>query len=234
MLCHIVVGIFAVVGALVVWLFFRPAACTALIASPSPPSAGCSPRSGPAVGRDLRLHVEHAVREDHRVRHYLFPTDFWWLFVFAPRSRSSPPGPPQPGALRDLHDLPRSSRSCSALWPEAHAWNLRFLPFWYVGLFLLAGIGAAKIPALARRVVEWVLAEPELDGPGRCSPHAAVLGAGAAALVVVLLTGVTLTASDATKGFLSFWADWNYSATRTRRAPRRRTTGRRRGRSSRP
>ena len=23
-------------------------------------------------------------------------------------------------------------------WPEAHAWNLRFLPFWYLGLFLLA------------------------------------------------------------------------------------------------
>ena len=23
------------------------------------------------------------------------------------------------------------------LWPELHAWNLRFLPFWYLGVFLL-------------------------------------------------------------------------------------------------
>ena len=30
-------------------------------------------------------------------------------------------------------------------WPELHAWNLRFLPFWYLGIFLLAAIGAAEI-----------------------------------------------------------------------------------------
>src|SRR6476620_6768679 len=31
------------------------------------------------------------------------------------------------------------------LWPELHAWNLRFLPFWYLGVFLLAAIGTAEI-----------------------------------------------------------------------------------------
>ena len=37
------------------------------------------------------------------------------------------------------------------LWPELHAWNLRFLPFWYLGLYLLAAVGVAEIVRGASR-----------------------------------------------------------------------------------
>lgn len=39
-------------------------------------------------------------------------------------------------------------------WPEGHVWNLRFLPFWYLGLFLLAGVGVAELC----RLLGWFVA----------------------------------------------------------------------------
>jgi uncharacterized membrane protein len=31
------------------------------------------------------------------------------------------------------------------LWPEGHAWNLRFLPFWYLCIYLVAAIGIGEL-----------------------------------------------------------------------------------------
>ncbi|MGZ8763811.1 MAG: hypothetical protein ACXW2Y_10860 [Acidimicrobiia bacterium] len=209
-LSHLVVGIFAGVGAVVIWLFYRPAR-TALIAF----AIG-------AVGAlltmfwSLPLLASFGYTSNMRYEKiteyvtYLFPTYFWWAFAFAAVALIGA------GFRRDrgpfvVFTMTLVFALVFRLWPEAHAWNLRFLPFWYVGLFLLAGIGAAEIPSFARWTVEWVMTEPDLERVRPASSRGAVLGAGAAALVVVLLTGVTLVRVDATRGFLRFWADWNYS-----------------------
>ena len=48
------------------------------------------------------------------------------------------------------------------LWPELHAWNLRFLPFWYLGVFLLAASARRRsCAALSARV------RPAWVGPTR-------------------------------------------------------------------
>jgi hypothetical protein len=214
-LSHIVVGIFAVVGAAVIWFFHRPAR-TALIAFAigivgAMLTAFWSLPLLASFGYTANMRYEKITEYVT----YLFPTYFWWVFVFAAIALVAA------GLRRDRGPFVVATISLVfatvfRLWPEAHAWNLRFLPFWYVGLFLLAGLGAAEIPAFARWIVEWVMAEPDLAEPGRrggrpASTRGAILGAGAAALVVVLLTVVTLVRVDATRGFLRFWADWNYS-----------------------
>jgi len=219
-LSHLVVGIFAAVGAVVIWLFYKPAR-TALIAF----AIGVV---GALLTTFWTLPLLASFGYTSNMRYekiteyatYLFPTYFWWLFLFALI------GLVAAGVRRErgpyvLLTIAVALAVVFRLWPEAHAWNLRFLPFWYVGLFLLAGIGAAEIPLLARRIIEWVMAEPDLEGTppdglarptrGPTTARGTVLGAGAAALVVVLITGVALVRVDATRGFLRFWADWNYS-----------------------
>src|SRR5439155_25197878 len=54
------------------------------------------------------------------------------------------------------------------------AWNLRLLPFWYLMLFLLAGLGVAELARLTALGTAWVI-----RGSERAVPDVA-LAAGAA------------------------------------------------------
>ncbi|MDQ6911087.1 MAG: hypothetical protein M3Z84_09960, partial [Actinomycetota bacterium] len=82
--------------------------------------------------------------------------------------------------------------------PEGPLWNARLLPFWYLCLFLLAGVGVAEIGALlARLVTKRPLApeeaiEPEApDAPEEQMPEPVrPAGAGRAPRLVLLLTPV--------------------------------------------
>ncbi|MGZ4713401.1 MAG: hypothetical protein ACXVK4_02575 [Acidimicrobiia bacterium] len=104
-------------------------------------------------------------------------------------------------------------------WPELHAWNLRFLPFWYLGVFLLAAIGASEI---VRRLSDqfgrvWVgpPAPPDAqfadDGPAdvEASRSYRVVTSATIATVVVILTVVGIWFNQSHEGFISYWATWN-------------------------
>ncbi|MFN8015365.1 MAG: hypothetical protein U0R17_01990 [Acidimicrobiia bacterium] len=41
-------------------------------------------------------------------------------------------------------------------WPEGHAWNLRFLPFWYLFIFFVAAFGYGEILRLPTSITTWV------------------------------------------------------------------------------
>lgn len=105
------------------------------------------------------------------------------------------------------------------VWPELHAWNLRFLPFWYLGVFLLAACGVAET---TRRLAEllgrlWVGPpvpagalypddERTRAATGR-SYRLVVSIAIAVAVVCVAVTGVWWNAGH--RGFIPYWATWN-------------------------
>ncbi len=101
-------------------------------------------------------------------------------------------------------------------WPEAHAWNLRFLPFWYLGVFLLAAIGAAEVirrlsGELARL---WTGPPPETseayEFPGPRERRVYRTVASVSMLVVlVCVTTAGIWVSFAHRGFLPFWVSWN-------------------------
>lgn len=101
-------------------------------------------------------------------------------------------------------------------WPELHAWNLRFLPFWYLGCFFLAAIGAAEI---VRRLSDqlgrlWVgppatAAESVGDEDARESRLYRLVTSIAIMAAVAVLTIVGLTFNQWHQGFLGYWATWN-------------------------
>ncbi|MEX2256679.1 MAG: hypothetical protein WEC34_14660 [Acidimicrobiia bacterium] len=84
------------------------------------------------------------------------------------------------------------------------AWNLRFLPFWYIGIFLLMGLGGAELV----RGVAWTARRGASDWATRIPPR--VVGAAIAATLTILLSVGTLVALDGSKGFIPYWARWNY------------------------
>jgi len=123
---------------------------------------------------------------------------------------------------------------------KAPAWNLRLLPFWYLMLYLLAALGAAEIARWIGQFVAWVSrgwrddgdvadaadapvdapadADAELDGepvavpakPREGNRHLAtrlvVIG-----VVAALFATVALVRINATKGYVTYWAKYNYT-----------------------
>jgi hypothetical protein len=232
-LSHLVVGIFAAVGALIIWLAYRPgvnlritatigAVAVALTAFWTFPLAA-------TFGYTTNMNYERI----SKYTLFMFPRYFWWVFAFA-----------LVGVLAGAVSRRRGTMIVLALtavfglvfrfWPQSHAWNLRFLPFWYLGLFLLAGIGVAEIVvALSSLVVRFVFPTPRglpateddpladsVDPPTRDSSvfdtsvvarRRAVFTPAIAAALVGLLAVTTLVRVHQRRGFLPFWAEWNYS-----------------------
>ncbi|HEY8217168.1 MAG TPA: 6-pyruvoyl-tetrahydropterin synthase-related protein [Acidimicrobiia bacterium] len=84
------------------------------------------------------------------------------------------------------------------------AWNLRFLPFWYLGVFLLLGLGGAEVV----RGAAWAARRAAHEWGTRTPPR--VLGtAVAVGLTAVLSVGALISIDDG-KSFLPFWTRWNY------------------------
>jgi hypothetical protein len=84
------------------------------------------------------------------------------------------------------------------------AWNLRFLPFWYLGIFLLLGLGGAELVrgaawAARRGAREWGTRIP-----------ARVIGTSTAVVLTAVLSVGALVSIDDGQGFLPFWTRWNY------------------------
>jgi len=101
------------------------------------------------------------------------------------------------------------------------AWNLRVLPFWYLCVFLMMGLGVAELVRgaawLARRAharyVDAEAADEQLDAvPSRwAAVPARVVGVGTAVVLTVALTVGTLINIDRSRDFLPYWVKWNES-----------------------
>lgn len=117
-------------------------------------------------------------------------------------------------------------------WPEAHAWNLRFLPFWYLGWMLLAAVGLAELARTPAAILRWWTdrrireertyleslraaghSVPEVDPVEvtRRRKDAALIGISLTAAALILAGLALPRMAYANKGFLDFWAEYNYS-----------------------
>jgi len=95
--------------------------------------------------------------------------------------------------------------------PQGRLWNARILPFWYLSLYLLAGVAVTELgPAIGR----WLATDPE-----RPSPLGRLLTPVAAALLAWMIVGLPLGVLPAwlpkpattDTSFIPAWAKWNYS-----------------------
>jgi hypothetical protein len=85
-------------------------------------------------------------------------------------------------------------------------WNLRLLPFWYLCVFLLMGLGVAETIRGAGWVARWwAHRERTLTAP-------ALIRGSVIAVSIVLVAIGTLKAvnDDKNDGFLTGWINWNY------------------------
>jgi len=94
--------------------------------------------------------------------------------------------------------------------PDGRLWNARFLPFWFLSLYLLAGVGVAE---LARCLGRWVGVDV------RRSERTAVHLTPAVALVVTVFFVATplrilpawAQVETGDRSFIPDWVRWNYS-----------------------
>jgi hypothetical protein len=115
------------------------------------------------------------------------------------------------------------------LFDSTPVWNLRLLPFWYLGLILLAMLGVAELARGAAALVvrgSQTYREPTLPeeatqplvaaSPARDDTRdSALVRAVTIAIVTLLVAGVAVWRVYETTGFLTFWAEWNYSGFET-------------------
>jgi len=115
-------------------------------------------------------------------------------------------------------------------WPEGHIWNLRFLPFWYIALYLLAGLGVAELCRGLAWAARWFLGQGSSDqanaGPAMWIPDLRrwiVMGT-AAVLTVAALIGVwrddqprTNAEGVAVGSYINYWAEYNFGGFEDRR-----------------
>lgn len=123
--------------------------------------------------------------------------------------------------------------------PEGAIWNARFLPFWYLLSYLLAGVGVAELSLLLRDLFDRMESAPTFDPddprpipiPDRVGPGpVTVVAAIGSLLCVIVLTGIPLglfkegridlpgaasvpflKTSGTDESFIPAWARWNYA-----------------------
>jgi hypothetical protein len=84
------------------------------------------------------------------------------------------------------------------------AWNLRFLPLWYIGVFLLMGLGASELV----RGAAWAARAGAREWATRIPPR--IIGMAVAAMLTAALSVGALVSIDDGKSFLPYWTRWNY------------------------
>ena len=101
-------------------------------------------------------------------------------------------------------------------WPELGAWNLRFLPFAYLGLFLMAAVGVSETVRVACGEFArlWTgpapLAGEEYDfSASRAGRTYRRVLSGSLAVVVAIVAVAGIWFNSAHKGFIPYWVKWN-------------------------
>ncbi len=246
---HLVVGIFVVLGAIVVWLASRPlksflraagigltgALLTAVWTIPLLATL--------AYTTDMR-YTPITEYTDYLFPSYIFGFESLWPWEWGATVLI---GAALIGGLLGKRvstfvvvGITVLSALLFVLWEDLQttsAWNLRFLPFWYLGVFLLMGLGGAELVRGAGWATRWWLAReprghdpvavdpvaveaaavepPPPDPPGsgfatatRARPRLTV--AVVTATLTALLAVGTLVSIDEGKDFLPYWTRWNY------------------------
>ena len=227
---HLVVGVFAVVGALVIWLFRSPPRTAPLAAAVGGVGALLTMVWTLPLVTTLGYTTDMGYEPIDRYRTYLLSHDLRYLLPFVViavvggvifRRR----------VTLELVVITVAMGVLFRFWDAlgTPAWNLRIIPFWYLGAFLLAALGGAEIVLglgwLARRTVDarfwddWDETENEDDEHedeerserpregGAPSPIPAVT----AAVAVLLVIAVGLFQAHTNRQFLDFWVRWNYT-----------------------
>ncbi len=218
-LSHLVVGIFAVVGGVVIWLLRRPLSNLGIGGAIG--AVGALLTAFWTVPLVVTFGYTTNMRYERLTQYmaYLFPSYLRWAQLLA-----------VVGIVVGVVLRRRSTLAVLAmtavfglvfrLWPEAHVWNLRFLPFWYLGVFLLAAVGVNEVVRGLVAGVAWLDAGSASAAPTDDARRRLVVGVTAAVLVAAVVT-VTLVRVDASrKPTLQFWPDWNYSGYEDTSLPR--------------
>lgn len=248
---HLVVGMFAVIGAVIVWLVRRPPRNLGLVVAIGGVGGLLTAVWTFPLLATLGYTTDMGYEPIREFREYMFP---WypayvlWMvpliviaIVGAIRARRRVTL--ELVALTAVMGLAfRFWEGLTDLFDSTPVWNLRLLPFWYLGLLLVAMLGVAELArgaaALATRGSEpfWEPLLPEsspapepgaelaagTEAAGTTDPVVAVpvrdrarenaiVRAVTIALVTALVAGVAIWRVYETTGFLTFWAEWNYS-----------------------
>lgn len=213
---HLVVAIFAVVGALVVWLgagplrSFRRAAAIGVVGGLLTAVWTVPLLAVIGYTTDMR-YTAITQYSDYLFPSYLFGLGGMWPWQWGATVLI---GAAIMGGIIGRRPSTFVVVAITALcgllfrfWEDIQAttaWNLRFLPFWYLGIFLLMGLGVAELI----RGAAWLARRAASDRePG---PFPSMVGTMVVAVLTVALTVGTLVALDHDKSFIPYWARWNY------------------------
>ena len=213
---HLVVAIFAVIGALVVWLAAGPirslgrAAAIAVVGGLLTAVWTLPLLSVLGYTTDMR-YTPITQYSDYLFPNYLFGLNGIWPWQWGATVLI---GAAIIGGIVGRRPSTFVVVAITALaglmfrfWEDIQAtpaWNLRFLPFWYLGLFLLMGLGFAELV----RGAAWLVRRAAAREESRTPPDL-VAAIVAGALTLVLAVG-TLAALDHDKSFLPYWTRWNF------------------------
>ena len=224
-LSHVIPAVFAVVGALLLFAFRADKERIRWIVPMGLAGAGVAGFWAiPFAGR-LAYMNDMGWEKLTGYRAELFPSEVRWVPVLA--------------AVGALASLARRRRTGSfltlmaamsaagfVLAPQTRLWNARILPFWFLCLYLLAGVAVAEVSALIaessahRRALRLTEAgQPLSAGTLATGSDRAQIAAPLVALVsVVALLGLPLGAlpswwpiSTEDRSFVPDWTAWNYS-----------------------
>ena len=231
---HLVVGVFALYAAFVIWLFRKPIAnlgrvvaigavgvlLTSVWLVPLAATLGYTTdmRYEP-VGTGYtdpwflgRLGIRLPVAFD-----WLFLSEHWYLFLLALVAIGAGIAYRRRATLQlALIALLAATTFCGwellrDILGKAPAWNLRLLPFWYLSLYLLAALGAAELARWAGQFAAWIAfgagedVEPEQRRTARAVRLVAI------AVTATIFATVALARVHSTRGYIPYWARYNYS-----------------------
>ncbi len=225
-LSHLVVAVFAAIGAIVIWLARRPLRNAPLAVAIGAVGALLTAIWTLPLLATLGYTTDMGYETITEYLDYLFPPYFWYVYALVAVAIVA-------GVVRrrrvtlELVALTAAMGVVFRFWDvlDTPAWNLRILPFWYFGLFLLAGLGAAEVVrALASLAVHTVdhgwwsgAVVPEPDGDRReevvrAPPNRRrIVRALTAATVTVVFATAALVQVHRTRDFLDFWVRYNYT-----------------------
>ncbi|HEY7106219.1 MAG TPA: 6-pyruvoyl-tetrahydropterin synthase-related protein [Acidimicrobiia bacterium] len=233
---HLVVGVFACYGALVIWLFRRPiknltrtaaigavgVTLTAVWLVPLAATLGYTTdmRYEP-VGTGYtdpwllgRLGIRLPVAFD-----WMFLSEHWYLFVLALVAIGGGIAYRRRATLElGLIAFLAGATFCGwevlrDIFGKAPAWNLRLLPFWYITLYLLAAVGAAELARWIGHFAAWIAYGPAegSDQRARTPRNIRVVRILAVAVTAVIFTTIALARVQATRDYIPYWAKYNYT-----------------------
>jgi hypothetical protein len=231
---HLVVGVFALYAAFVIWIFRKPIAnlgrvvaigavgvlLTSIWLVPLAASLGYTTdmRYEP-VGTGYtdpwflgRLGIRLPVAFD-----WLFLSEHWYLFLLSLVAVGAGIAYRRRATLQlALIALLAAATFCGwellrDIFGKAPAWNLRLLPFWYLCLYFLAALGAAELARLVGRFAAWIAFGPEdaVEPEQRSTSRAVRLLA--IAVTATIFATVALVRVHATRGYIPYWARYNYT-----------------------